>query len=101
MWYENSSLWTILEPLYYASYATLVHGELGLEILSIPPVWWLNQSRTPIGDESLRHFVSVNKKDWAKLLNVAQFSYNLQRSETTNKMSLEVASKQQPLNPHT
>ena len=30
MWFENPSLWTILEPLYYASYATLVYGELGL-----------------------------------------------------------------------
>ena len=30
MWNENPSLWTILEPLCYASYTTLVYGELGL-----------------------------------------------------------------------
>lgn len=26
----------------------------------------------------LRHYVSANPRDWAKLLDVAQFSYNLQ-----------------------
>ena len=49
MWNENPSLWTILEPL---CYATLVYGKLGLEIFLITPVWGLNQSRTPIGDKS-------------------------------------------------
>ncbi|RVX18881.1 Transposon Tf2-12 polyprotein [Vitis vinifera] len=49
----------------------------------------------------LRHFVSANQKDWAKLLDVAQFSYNLQRSEATNKSPFELATGQQPLTPHT
>ncbi|RVW66447.1 Transposon Tf2-12 polyprotein [Vitis vinifera] len=39
----------------------------------------------------LRHFVSANQKDWAKLLDIAQFSYNLQRSEATNKSPFELA----------
>ena len=29
MYDENPSLWTILEPLYYVSYATLVWSDLG------------------------------------------------------------------------
>ena len=49
----------------------------------------------------LRHFMSVNQKDWAKLLDVAQISYNLQRSETTNKSPFKLAIGQQPLTPHT
>ena len=49
----------------------------------------------------LRHFVSSNQKDWAKLLDVTQFSYNLQRSEATNKSPFELATRQQPLTPHT
>ncbi|RVW23315.1 Transposon Tf2-2 polyprotein [Vitis vinifera] len=49
----------------------------------------------------LRYFVSANQKDWAKLLDIAQFSYNLQRSETTNKSPFELATRQQPLTPHT
>ncbi|KAJ4971910.1 hypothetical protein NE237_005009 [Protea cynaroides] len=49
----------------------------------------------------LRHFVSANQKDWAKLIDVAQFSYNLQNSETTNQSPFEVAIGQQPLTPHT
>ncbi|KAL6344202.1 hypothetical protein AAG906_035427 [Vitis piasezkii] len=49
----------------------------------------------------LRHFMSVNQKEWAKLLDVTQFSYNLQRSETTNKSPFKLAIGQQPLTPHT
>ena len=49
----------------------------------------------------LRHFVNANQKDWAKLLDIAQFSYNLQRSEATNKSPFELAMRQQPLTPHT
>ena len=49
----------------------------------------------------LRYFVSANQKDWAKLLDVAQFSYNLQRGEATNKSPFELATGQQPLTPHT
>ena len=49
----------------------------------------------------LRHFVSANQKDWAKLLNIAQFSYNLKRNEATNKSPFELAIGQQPLTPRT
>lgn len=49
----------------------------------------------------LRHFVSANQADWAKLMDVAQFSYNLQRSEATNKGPFELVTGQQPLTPLT
>ena len=49
----------------------------------------------------LKHFMSANQKDWVKLLDIAQFSYNLQRSETTNKSPFELDTRQQPLTPHT
>nr|CAN64786.1 hypothetical protein VITISV_014071 [Vitis vinifera] len=48
----------------------------------------------------LRHFVSANQRDWAKLLDIAQFSYNLQMSEATNKSPFKLATGQQPLTPH-
>ena len=44
--------------------------------------------------------MSANQKDWAKLLDIAQFSYNLQMSETTNKSPFELDTRQQPLIPH-
>ena len=53
MWYENPSLWTILEPLCYASYATLVYGELGLYILLITPVWRLNWREHQLGTNQM------------------------------------------------
>ena len=49
----------------------------------------------------LRHYVSANQKDWTKLLDIAQFSYNLQKSEATNKSPFELATGKQPLTPHT
>ncbi|KAI5674227.1 hypothetical protein M9H77_14591 [Catharanthus roseus] len=49
----------------------------------------------------LRHYVSANQRDWAKLLDVAQFSYNLQRSEVTNRSPFEVIMGQQPTTPLT
>jgi len=30
----------------------------------------------------LRHYMSLNQRDWAKLLNVAQFSYNSQKRKS-------------------
>ncbi|KAK3029769.1 hypothetical protein RJ639_038891 [Escallonia herrerae] len=47
----------------------------------------------------LRHFVSANQMDWARLLDMAQFSYNLMRSEAMNQSPFEIAIGQQPLIP--
>nr|GEV97281.1 putative reverse transcriptase domain-containing protein [Tanacetum cinerariifolium] len=41
----------------------------------------------------LLHYVSANQHDWTKLLDVDQFSYNIQRSEATGKSSFELADK--------
>ncbi|KAK3013710.1 hypothetical protein RJ639_009801 [Escallonia herrerae] len=49
----------------------------------------------------LRHFVSANQTDWARLFDVAQFSYNLMRSEATNQSPFEIGIGQQPLTPLT
>ena len=38
----------------------------------------------------LRHFVWANQRDWAKLLDVAQFSFNLQRNESTGQSPFEI-----------
>ena len=45
--------------------------------------------------------MSATQKDWAKLLDVTQFSYNLQRSEATNKSLFELAMGHQSLTLHT
>ncbi|KAE8662748.1 hypothetical protein F3Y22_tig00113145pilonHSYRG00109 [Hibiscus syriacus] len=47
-----------------------------------------------------RHYVSATQLDWPKLLDIAQFSYNLQRSETTNQSPFEIVTGQQPLTPN-
>ena len=52
-------------------------------------------------EQYLRHFVSANQIDWAKFLDVAQFSYNLQMSEATEKSPFEIIMGQQPMTPHT
>ncbi|KAK3015308.1 hypothetical protein RJ639_006946 [Escallonia herrerae] len=47
----------------------------------------------------LLHFVRSNQTDWARLLDVAQFLYNLMRSEATNQSPFEIAIGQQSLTP--
>lgn len=44
----------------------------------------------------LIHYVSAHQKDWADLFYIAQFSYNLQRSESTGKSPFEIVQRQQP-----
>ncbi|CAL2272473.1 unnamed protein product [Prunus armeniaca] len=51
--------------------------------------------------DNLRHYVSANQRDWAKLLDVAQFLYNLQRSESTGSSPFELATRQQLMIPNT
>lgn len=47
----------------------------------------------------LRHYVAANQKDWVRLLDVAQFSYNLMRSESTGKSPFEIVLGFQPTTP--
>lgn len=42
----------------------------------------------------LRHYMSANQRDWAKLLDVAQFSYNLHQSKATNRSPFEIIMRQ-------
>ena len=51
-------------------------------------------------EEYLRHFISSSQKNWASLLDVAQFCFNSQRSSSTNKSPFEIVTGQQPLLPH-
>ena len=48
----------------------------------------------------LRHYVSAHQRNWAKLLDIAQFSYNLQRSEATGKSPFEIIMGFQPMTPN-
>ena len=48
----------------------------------------------------LRHYVSAHQRDWVKLLDIAQFSYNLQRSEATGKSLFEIIMGFQPMTPN-
>ena len=48
----------------------------------------------------LRHYVSAYQRDWAKLLDIAQFSYNLQKSEATGKSPFEIIMGFQPITPN-
>ncbi|XP_049410573.1 uncharacterized protein LOC125873753 [Solanum stenotomum] len=48
----------------------------------------------------LRHYVSVYQKYYARLLDMAQFSSNLQWSESTGRTPSELETGQQPQSPH-
>ena len=44
--------------------------------------------------------MSAHQRDSAKLLDIAQFSYNLQRSEATGKSPFEIVMGFQPMTPN-
>ncbi|KAH9697534.1 Endonuclease [Citrus sinensis] len=48
----------------------------------------------------LRHYVSAHQRDWVKLLDITQFSYNLQRSEATGKSPFKIIMGFQPMTPN-
>lgn len=48
----------------------------------------------------LRHYVTANQRNWVNLLDIAQFSYNLQKSESTGASPFELATGQHPLAPY-
>lgn len=48
----------------------------------------------------LRHYVSTHQRDWVKVLDVAQFSYNLQQSKATGKSQFEIIMRFQPMMPN-
>lgn len=50
-------------------------------------------------EQYLRHYVSAHQKNWAELLDIAQFSYNFQKSESTGKSPFEIVNWQQPKTP--
>ncbi|KAG9450479.1 hypothetical protein H6P81_010444 [Aristolochia fimbriata] len=50
-------------------------------------------------EEYLRHFVAANQTNWPELLDVARFSYNLQRSESTGNTPFQLATGRQPTLP--
>ncbi|KAK8646204.1 hypothetical protein V6N13_119998 [Hibiscus sabdariffa] len=52
-------------------------------------------------EEYLRHFIQANQKEWPQLLDVAQLSFNSQKSSSTNKSPFEIVTGQQPRLPHT
>ncbi|GJR74531.1 reverse transcriptase [Tanacetum coccineum] len=47
-----------------------------------------------------KNMLNANQHDWAKLLDVAQFSYNMQWSEATGKSPFELVTGRQPLTPN-
>ncbi|KAL0454953.1 UNVERIFIED_CONTAM: Transposon Tf2-11 polyprotein [Sesamum latifolium] len=50
---------------------------------------------------SMDYISGLPKKDWVKLLDVAQLCFNAQKSSSTNKSAFEIITGQQPLLPHT
>ena len=52
-------------------------------------------------EDYLRHFVWSDQSNWPGLLDSAQFSYNMQKSASSQFSPFELATGQQPLTPHT
>lgn len=49
----------------------------------------------------LRHYVTADQKNWPELLDIAQFSYDIQKSLATGYSPFEFVKGQMPVAPHT
>ena len=78
----------------------LMSSELHFSISFHPQMDGQTERVNALLELHLRYFVSANQNDWAKLLDIAQFLYNLQKSEATNKSPFELTTWQQPLTSH-
>ncbi|KAL0452906.1 UNVERIFIED_CONTAM: hypothetical protein Slati_1268700 [Sesamum latifolium] len=51
-------------------------------------------------EDYLRHYVMASQRNWVDLLDLAQFSYNLQKSSTTGMSPFELVYREQPMMSH-
>lgn len=51
-------------------------------------------------EEYLRHYVLADQSNWPNLLDMAQFSYNMQKSASSRYTPFELATGRQPIAPH-
>ena len=52
-------------------------------------------------EDYLRHYVTANQKNWPELLDIAQFSYNIQKSSAMGYSQFELVNGQMPVALHT
>eukprot|EP00253_Pinus_taeda_P026665 PITA_26665 len=52
-------------------------------------------------EDYLRHYVTADQKNWPELLDIAQFSYNIQKSSATGYSPFELVNGQMSVAPHT
>ncbi|KAL3499013.1 hypothetical protein ACH5RR_041745 [Cinchona calisaya] len=79
----------------------LLGSELNMSTSSHPQTDGQTERANALLELYLRHYVSSTQQNWAKLLDVAQFSFNLQVNESTGKSPFEIVMGQQPLTPST
>jgi hypothetical protein len=52
-------------------------------------------------EDYLIHYVTADQKNWRELLDISQFSYNIQKSSATGYSPFELVNGQMPVAPHT
>ncbi len=52
-------------------------------------------------EDYMRHYVTVDQKNWPELLDIAQFSYNIQKSSATGYSPFKLVNGQMSVAPHT
>ncbi|XP_020101642.1 uncharacterized protein LOC109719402 [Ananas comosus] len=105
LWGIPTSIVSDRDPRFTGKFWTEVFKILGSELLFStswhPQTDGQTERVNALLEEYLRHYVSANQKDWVHHLDVAQFAYNLRRSESTGCSPFELAIGRQPLAPHT
>lgn len=80
---------------------TLMGKELNFSTSFHPQTDGQNESVNALLELYMRHYVCANQSDWNTLLEIAQFSFNFQRSEATRTSPIEIVNEQQLRIPNT
>lgn len=75
----------------------LLGSELKFSTTNEPQMDGQTEHINALLEESLRHFMSANQKNWLKLPDTAQFCYNLHQTSATGKCPFELALGFHPL----
>lgn len=93
------------DPRFTSKFWTELFKFIGTRLLMSmsyhPQIDWQTKRVNALLEDYLRHIVSGDQKNWTMLLEIAQFSYNLQKSGLCQYSPFELATGQQTLTLHT
>lgn len=85
---------------FWTALFNMMGSELKFSTANHPQTDGQTERMNQLLEEYMRHYVTASQRNWADLLDVAQFSYNLHKSSATGLSPFELLYSFQPTTPH-